>query len=167
MKICRLLVVLLFCAGLGAADALACGDKFLVSGSGGPMQMQLLTDPARILVYGGEGLDSGVPLNPQLEGLNRTLADAGHTVWLVRDTDDFHSMLEGAEVELVIMEVSDVKTLKSEINATSPGTAILPYLNVPTRTQSKSARKEFGYVLAIPSGAAKVLNVVAKTIAGK
>jgi len=159
-KALLLLALLVGTASIGIELLNACGAKFLVSSRGTRYQRVLANiTPTNILIYWAqdENTDQEERLHPDVV---TTLEDAGHTVTLAFNTEQFRSALDRDKFDVVLMPLADALELGGDVLSSSPGSALLPVLYLPTRRQLSDAKKNFGNALRYPTTVTKLLSEV-------
>jgi hypothetical protein len=140
----------------------ACGDKFLVGTLGGRyLSYAGKIHPTRILVYWQEDLD-----NPRGEGdsiLESSLTEAGHSVFIAKDSESLYQRAASGGFEVIMMNVGEAREERDRLRDVAPDSTILPVLDFPTRRELSDAKKEFGYAVKTPTTLSNLLSKIEKT----
>jgi hypothetical protein len=161
----RLLLVLVALGGLVyLSDSVleACGSKFLVSSRGARYQRVLASiEPTSILWYWqqDENTEEEDRWNPDAE---KMLASVGHTVDVTYDADAFLGAARDGGFDVLLLPIDEARRLQPELTALPPGSAVVPVLQFPTRSQYSQAREEYGIVMKLPTTGEKMLAALEK-----
>jgi hypothetical protein len=144
----------------GVAELGACGNKFLVAARGGPqLSYSSVADPARILVYWEADPENDSGDDSILEA---SLKDAGHSVAIVKDSQDLYREAASGGFEIIMMEVGAARQEQPRLEGVAPRSTILPILHLPTRSEYSAAKKEFGQAIKTPSTMKHLLGQIDK-----
>ena len=127
---------------LAITSALACGDKLLVSGHG--VNFALIhksSSPASILIYMNPA--SQLPAAEKDVQLQSVLKYAGHKPTSIANRTEFTRALTSGSYDVVLVDYSDARVLKSEIETASGSPVLLPLLYKPNKDQLAAAEKQF------------------------
>ena len=119
----------------------------------------LLINPSYQGSYGGVKASIVNPINPilGLATIAGTAMQAGHKVKIIKDTAALLAALKSRKnLDLVMGEVEELRTLKEKLAAANPTTSIVPILVNKSREKLLQTRKEFSCVVS-PSGGIKGL----------
>ena len=161
----KLFLVLVVVGGIvGLSDAVlnACGSKFLVSSRGARYQRVLASiQPTSILWYWQQdgNTEEEDRWNPNAE---KMLASVGHTVDVTFDADAFLGAARDGGFDVLLLPIDEARRLQPELAALPPGSAVVPMLQFPTRSQYSQAREEYGVVMKIPTTTDKFLAALEK-----
>jgi hypothetical protein len=109
-----LIAVLGLCAG---PEALACGDKFLVSGRGTRYQRPKNARAANVLIYANPA--SGLPETLKSVPVDKLLKREGHRSTTVETLDQLAAILAGGRFD-VVLAASNVVAAVEELIGTTP-----------------------------------------------
>jgi CheY-like chemotaxis protein len=142
-----LLVGVLIMAGAGAADLLACGDKFLMVSRGTRYQRAALARNAAILVYANPttSVQKALGSTP----LDLALRKAGYKATLVTGADELDKALRQGGWDLVVADLADSAALRSRLQG-SGAPVVLPVAYNATTTQVAQAKKDYQRVVKAP-----------------
>lgn len=109
-------------ASLPPAEAIACGDKFLVIGRGA-RRVEKARHPASIALY----LRAGSPLSAEAMEmhLEKTLKQAGHKVEVIPDATALREAMASRRLDFVIADLGDAQGLARDVPGTD-GPQIVP-----------------------------------------
>ena len=141
----RVLVVVV--AMLGTAPSLqlvthACGDKFLMVGRSPRFnQAYAAIYPSKILIYArsGQGASTG-GLAPKFQ---TSLIRAGHRVEVVKDEAGLAQTLQAGDVDLVLVDVSDVEAIKPKAEQSPSKPMVLPLMYKPTKAEAEAVKTRY------------------------
>jgi len=155
----RKLAIAMMLAGsawFGAQVLHACGDKFLIIGSGpaGP-RLYASIHPATILV-----IRRGTDLAIDSPFLTSSFKRAGHKVVDIKSRAELPSALARTQFDVVLADLSDVKAIESQIGAATGRPALVPVLSNATAAQAEAASRDFGYLLKAPEKATVFLKTI-------
>ena len=138
-----------------ASDAVACGDKYLVRGSGlGYLLAFPASQAASILMYNREGAPATATMNdPKLQS---TLQLHGHSYRTVSDWSKFLALLQTGDYNLVLADISDAPAIRKEMAVAGSKALIVPLMHEASRAEAKIARKEYRYILRTPARASRL-----------
>ncbi len=139
--------------------ALACGDKFLLTGPG-VRYLNASGEPyqASILLFANPDTSAGPVLeDPELW---YTLQTAGHHFDDASDLETLASMLAESSYDIVMVDISDVERVQAKIASSGSTAVVLPVLVGSSSAELKEARATFQAVLKIPSPERKLLATI-------
>ena len=157
-------LVLAGAALLGARDAAACGDKFLVIGRGVRQQRaQGAVHPAAILLY----LDSKGQLEAALreEKVETHLKLAGHSLGSVDSRSKLAERLASGKYDIVLAPLSEMTALEQTVGSAPTRPFLLPVIHNPTGEELAEAEAEFSCVMRSPSTKKHYLAVIEEVMA--
>ena len=149
-----------------SSDALACGDKYLVAGSGARYQDALTGKYAgSILIYTSNGAGAASVLSaPEFQA---TLQAHGHTSEVVEDWASLVAALAARPYDLVLTDLSDASEIRDEIASVSPKTLVVPVMHDAPRKEVKMAKKEYRYLLRTPARVSHLALIIDVAMARK
>jgi hypothetical protein len=145
------------CAG---PSLLACGDKFLVAGRGARFQREGAR--ATVVIY--------APLSSTLRGgpgnlsVDAVLSRAGYRPAVVASAEELGRILKNGNAGIVLVDISDARTVEKLVPAGSPGPVILPVLSNASRQEVATARKTWGAALKAPASGDSLLDAVDEAV---
>lgn len=127
----RIRVVVLIAAwGLCAGpDALACGDKFLVSGRGTRYQRPKDARAANVLIFANPA--SGLPETLKSVPVNKLLKREGHRSTTVETLDQLAAILVGGRFDVVLAASSVVASVESLLGSTPEAPVVVAFCVKP------------------------------------
>jgi hypothetical protein len=144
------------------SEADACGDKSLAAG-GIRMQRAIAARyPASILLY--------VPSSSRLPGATRelklqeTLRGVGHTYREVATWPELQAAVDSGQFNVILADVADVSELKRHFASVPSRIAVIPVAYKLTKAESDEIKKQRGFVIKAPSGAAQYLTTIANAV---
>lgn len=147
---------------LGSEALEACGAKFLVAVRSAQRQrMQHTRQPGNILLYQHSNSREVVEETTALRDL---LNSVGHTAVIAPGEAALRDAGRTGRFDLVMMELSQARSLKSSVQSSLPGAKILPVAVLEETRVRDAAKKEFGRVLKAPARANETLEVVASAL---
>jgi hypothetical protein len=154
-------VAVLALAGLGAADVLACGDKFLVPGRGPRFMTAADRGSATVLLYAVPGS----PLHAALAKLSveSTLRKAGYRPMPVSTEAAFAAALRTGTWDVAIVDLSDGPLVVSRL-ATAAAPILLPVAYDTSDEVMKNAKQRYPQVLRSPKKNQAFLDAIDKII---
>jgi len=126
----------------GSIDLDACGDKFLRVGRSARFRRYAAVHPAAILIY--------TPRNATREGLDELkslLKRAGHNTLALDRNASVSGALTASPFDVVIADYQDADRLKSDLQSTSSGAALLPILNAPNKAVETEAMRQYAFLI--------------------
>lgn len=132
-----------------AADASACGDKFLVVGRGLRYSRGRSPHPASILIYMNPS--SRLPAAAKDVQLQAGLKQAGHTVQTVESAGQLGEALRSAKFDLVLADIVDSPGLEKQLAANPSKPVVVPVLYRATSEELVAAKTQYGCALKAPS----------------
>jgi hypothetical protein len=148
-------------AGLCAGPSLlACGDKFLVAGRGARFQREGAR--ATVVIY--------APLSSTLRGgpgnlsVDAVLSRAGYRPAVVASAEELSRILKDGNAGIVLVDISDARTVEKYALAGAPGPVILPVLSNASRQEVATARKTWGVALKSPASSDSLLDAVDEAV---
>ena len=135
------LFVALSLMALSAADALACGDKFLTVGRGTRFQRGYVAiHPSSITLL--EGKTTG------RSDLRKRLRMAGHRLEISKDLPALKSNLASGKYTVVLADLSDASKVESLLTETATGATFLPVVDASqVAGESADALKKYSCVV--------------------
>ena len=124
-----------------AADALACGDKFLRVGRSPRFRAYASVHPSAILVYAPRWTRHGIA------DFELMLKRAGHKPLTVTTSAAMASAFGSGKYDLVIASYADAATVKQGIDTLEAKPALMPVLYKPTRAVAAEASAAYTCVL--------------------
>lgn len=97
-------------AGSVAAEALACGDKFLVAGRGTRYQRPKAARAATVLIYADPASAAAATLKS--EKLQAALKREGHRATIVETADQLSAILTGGRFDVVLTSANVLTTVE-------------------------------------------------------
>ena len=110
---------------LGAGDALACGDKFLVSGRGTRYQRPKNARAASVLIYANpaSGLKDAVGKLP----LESVLKREGHRLTSVETLEQLAALVAGGRYDIVLAATSVVEAVTGLLGAAADAPVVVAF----------------------------------------
>lgn len=140
----RFVVATLALLALGA-EALACGDKFLIVGRGAGFQRTYISvQPSSLLL-----LDTNVTARKDIQG---QLKRAGHRVSLVSTPEQLRQAVSGAKYDAVLADFADAPRLEQMLSELSSRPLLLPVLDGSSKEQLRAAAADYECVLESKKG---------------
>lgn len=142
---------------------LACGDKFLVCGTGVDVNR---TDgksrPASIVIYRNpEAHENEGVADPDLE---KKLSAAGHNVRTVRDLKALEDELTSGRCEVLLAELAVARELHSMVESAPHAVQVVPVMYKPKRSEYRNVTEEFACVLRTPGRGNHIISVIDEAI---
>jgi hypothetical protein len=122
---CRVLGPAAILVLLGAGDAFACGDKFLVSGRGTRYQRPKNARAASVLIYANpaSGLKDAVGKLP----LESVLKREGHRLTSVETLEQLAALVAGGRYDIVLAATSVVDAVTSLLGAAADAPVVVAF----------------------------------------
>jgi hypothetical protein len=152
-------------AALPAAEALACGDKFVVPGRRARFSDQLVVRrSAAVLFYvrPGSALDGTL----QRASVEARLRKAGYRPTLVTSEPGLGRALRGGAWDVVVVELTDGPDIARRASS-GPPTTVLPVVYGVERAALDQARQQYRHVLKSPSSDRAFLKALDAILAGR
>jgi len=149
MRKTTVILALLAGAAFCAADAYACGDKFLVVGRGLRYSRGRSSHPASILIYMNPA--SRLPAAAKSVQLQAGLKQAGHTVQTVETAGQLGEALKSTKFDLVLADILDSPGLEKQVAANPAKPVVVPVLYKATSEEMAAAKSQYGCALKAPS----------------
>ena len=128
---------------VGIGSALACGDKLLFMGNGINLALIIKSaHPATVLIYMNPG--SQLPAADKEVQLQDVLKRAGHKARPIASRAEFLQTLTTGGYDVVVTDIADARTLKSDVETASGKPALVPVLYKASKDQVAVAQKQFG-----------------------
>ena len=139
--------------------ALACGDKFLLTGPG-VRYLDASGEPyqASILLFANPESSAG----PVLEDaeLWYSLQMAGHQFDDASDLEALTGLLAEKSFDIVMVDITDVERVQALIDTSGSSAVVLPVMVDPSSVEMKQARASYQAVLKVPSPERKMLAMI-------
>jgi len=157
----KILLSLMLAGGalLGAREAGACGDKFLVIGRGVRQQrLQGAVRRASILLY----LDAQGHLQSALaeSKLESNLKLAGHRLHSAQGRSQLAESLASGKYDIILADISEVPALEQVVGSGGARPFLLPVIYNSTGDELAEAKAEFSCVMNSPSTSKHYLAVI-------
>jgi hypothetical protein len=148
MKRTLLVVGILILYGVGPAELLACGEKFLVVSRGTRFQRaSVARQPANILVYANPM--SGLPKALERAAVDTTLRKAGYQPTSVAGAAELEQALRQGGWDLVVADLADTSALRGRLQS-GDAPMLLPVALNATGSELAAAKKDYQRVLKGP-----------------
>lgn len=157
----KILLCLVLAGGalLGAREAGACGDKFLVIGRGVRQQRaQGAVHRARVLLYQDPAGQLDAALRAQKVETHLKLA--GHKLDSVESRAELSERLAAGKYDIVLAPISEMAALEQAVGGGPTKPFLLPVIYNPTGEELAQAEAEFSCVMKSPSTQKHYLAVI-------
>jgi CheY-like chemotaxis protein len=148
MKKTLLAVGILLVYGIGSADLLACGEKFLVASRGTRYQRAGQARRASILVY----MHANSTISKAFERVSEEQTKkAGYRVTSVANANELEQALRQGGWDVLLADLADSPAVRGRIQSSGPGAPLLvPVAYGATGTEIAQAKKEYQRILKGP-----------------
>ncbi len=141
----------------------ACGDKFLVCGSGVDVNRSGgKARPASIVIYRNpEAQNNEGVADPDL---SKKLSSAGHQVRTISDRQALEDAIASGLCEVVLVELAIARDLQPVVDAAPAPVQIVPVMYKPRRSEYRAVTTEFACVLRTPGRGNHINSVIEEAI---
>jgi len=158
LKLGAVLVAILVVTG---AEALACGDKFLVAGRGTRYQRPKDARAASVLIYADPA--SGLPAALQSVSVDSVLKRVGHRSMTVETLDQLKNILAGGRYDVILAASNVVATLE-RLLGDGPDAPVVVAFCVPGQAPSPETAKASNCGLKAPPKPRSLLEAIDKAV---
>jgi len=161
MKSLTLAAVVVGAALAMGESALACGDKLVVTGRGGPRRM-MAGPAAAILVYADPS--GSLPAALEKGNLRRDLERAGHRLRTVTTREELGAALRTGSYDLVFADFKTASSIETEAKEARSKPTVLPTLFNPTPAELLAAERQYACVMSAPAAQKDYLDIVREAL---
>jgi len=158
IRLVGLIAALGLCAG---AEALACGDKFLVSGRGTRYQRPKNARAANVLIFANPA--SGLPDTLKSVPVDKLLKREGHLATTVETLDQLAAILAGGRFDVVLAAASVVAAVEKLMGATPEAPVVVAFCVKPG-TQAPEASSKAPCAVKAPPKERSLLEAIDKAV---
>jgi hypothetical protein len=141
---------------LGAAAALACGDKLMLI-MGARSGLIKPVHPAMILAYPGRLASATVIRSLELQP---ALKKAGHKIQVIEDPAALDSALKGGKYDVVVADIANAAELSLQLPAAPGRPVLLPVAFKAPKEEMTAAQKRYHCLLKAPGDVENYLSAI-------